>query len=139
MNMLTTGAPAVIAASRHPVEQGWTPPPVGHHRRPGGCLPYADACLSLLLCCDPGLYFFDWCRAPSPSHVVAVELQGQLLARERELDSREGVITAWEDGLAAFERALGEVMKECCTGHIRAEAVQQDFFAQAHVSYSRSK
>jgi hypothetical protein len=71
--------------------------------------------------------------------VVAVELQGQLLARERELDSREGAITAWEDGLAAFEHTLGEVMKECCTGHIRAEAVQQDFFAQAHVSHSRSK
>jgi hypothetical protein len=33
--------------------------------------------------------------------VVADELQGQLLAQERELDSREGVIAAWEDGLVA--------------------------------------
>jgi hypothetical protein len=29
---------------------------------------------------------------------VAVELQEQLLAWEKELDSREGAITAWEDG-----------------------------------------
>jgi hypothetical protein len=39
--------------------------------------------------------------------VVAVELREMLLTQERELDSREGTIAAWEDGLAAFERALG--------------------------------
>jgi hypothetical protein len=33
--------------------------------------------------------------------VVVIELQGQLLEQERELDSREDVIT-WEDGLVAF-------------------------------------
>jgi hypothetical protein len=39
--------------------------------------------------------------------VVAVELREMLLTQERELDSREGTIAAWEDGLAAFENALG--------------------------------
>jgi tetrahydromethanopterin S-methyltransferase subunit F len=31
---------------------------------------------------------------------MAVEMRGQLLARERELDGREGAVTAREDGLA---------------------------------------
>jgi hypothetical protein len=39
--------------------------------------------------------------------VVAIELQEQLLAQEVELDSREGTIIMWEDGLAASEHALG--------------------------------
>jgi hypothetical protein len=34
----------------------------------------------------------NWCRAPSPSNVVAIELQGQLFARDRELDSKEGIL-----------------------------------------------
>jgi hypothetical protein len=33
---------------------------------------------------------------------VAIELQEQLLAQDRELDSREGAIIVWEEGLAAF-------------------------------------
>jgi hypothetical protein len=41
--------------------------------------------------------------------VVAIELQEQLLAQERELDSMEGTIATWEDKLAAFECALGKV------------------------------
>jgi hypothetical protein len=52
--------------------------------------------------------------------VVAVELQEQLLARERELESREGAITAWEDGFMTFEHALGGVHMECDTEHARA-------------------
>jgi hypothetical protein len=71
--------------------------------------------------------------------VVAVELQGQLIARERELDSRECDIATWDDVLVAFERALGKVLRECDIGRVWAEAVQQDFFAQACVSGSRSK
>jgi hypothetical protein len=39
-------------------------------------------------------------------HAVAVELQGQLLFWERELDSQECILMAQEDGLAAFEHAL---------------------------------
>jgi hypothetical protein len=44
------------------------------------------------------------------------------------LDSREGDITMWEDGLAAFELALGKVHTECDISHVQAEVVQQDFF-----------
>jgi hypothetical protein len=71
--------------------------------------------------------------------VVAIELQGQVLARERELDSREGIIAAWEDGLVAFERTLGKVHVEHNISHVWAEAVQQDFTAQSCASSSRSK
>jgi hypothetical protein len=38
---------------------------------------------------------------------MAVELQEQLLARERELDSREGILMAREDGLADSECTIG--------------------------------
>jgi hypothetical protein len=80
VNLLAVGAPAAIAASRHPVEQGWMPPPIEHRCRSGGSLHCAGDCLGLLLCRDTSLYFFDWCRAPSPSPTMVVELQGQLLA-----------------------------------------------------------
>jgi hypothetical protein len=71
----------------------------------------------------------DWCRAPSPSHEVVIELQEHLFDEERELDSREGAIAAWEDGLVAFECALGKVLKERDASCVQVEAVQQDFFA----------
>jgi hypothetical protein len=70
---------------------------------------------------------------------VAVELQGQLHARERGLDSWDGAIVAWEDGLAAFEHAQGKVRIESDASCIQVEAVQQDFFAQTCASSSRSK
>jgi hypothetical protein len=70
---------------------------------------------------------------------VAIELQGQLLAQERELESREGAIATWKDGLAAFERALGKVRMECDASCVRAEGVRQDFFAQMRASSTRSK
>jgi hypothetical protein len=38
---------------------------------------------------------------------VVIELQEQLFARERELDSRECEVAVWEDGLVASEHALG--------------------------------
>jgi hypothetical protein len=44
---------------------------------------------------------------------VAGELRGQLLAWERELDSREGAISVWEDGLVASECTLGRA----CVDH----------------------
>jgi hypothetical protein len=50
---------------------------------------------------------------------VAVDLQGKLLARERELNSQEGVIVAWEEGLVAFAHALGEV-------HVKRDASRAD-------------
>jgi hypothetical protein len=50
--------------------------------------------------------------------VAAIKLWEQLLSWERELETREGAIAAWEDGLVAFERALGRVRMECDTSHI---------------------
>jgi hypothetical protein len=43
---------------------------------------------------------------------VVDELQEQLLTWERELDSREGAIATWQDGLAASKHALGRVCAE---------------------------
>jgi hypothetical protein len=65
----------------------------------------------------------DWRRVSSPSHAVVVELQEHLVARERELDSREGTIVAWEEGLAAFARMLGEVHAEHDASRARADAI----------------
>jgi hypothetical protein len=44
---------------------------------------------------------------PSPSNeaaalAAAVKLQEQLLAQERELDSKESAIATWEDGLVSY-------------------------------------
>jgi hypothetical protein len=39
--------------------------------------------------------------------VVIVELEEQLIARERELDSQEDAIVMWEEGLVALARARG--------------------------------
>jgi hypothetical protein len=54
--------------------------------------------------------------------VVATELQEQLLAREKQLGSREGTVAVWEDGLSASERALGRVCMEHDIEHVQAEA-----------------
>jgi hypothetical protein len=60
-------------------------------------------------------------------------------AWERELESREGTIAAWEGGLAAFERALGRVCMERDTSRIKAEAAQQDYLARTRAFSSQSK
>jgi hypothetical protein len=44
--------------------------------------------------------------------VMVDKLWEQLLTQERELDSREGIIAVWEDGLAASEHALGRACVE---------------------------
>jgi hypothetical protein len=54
---------------------------------------------------------------------VAVELQERLLARERQLDSKEGAIVAWEKGLVEFACALGEVPVEHDASRACADAV----------------
>jgi hypothetical protein len=72
-------------------------------------------------------------------HAVPIELQEQLLSRERELDSQEGAIIAWEEGLVAFAPTLGEVHMECDTSRARADAIQWDFFSQMRASSSWSK
>jgi hypothetical protein len=63
----------------------------------------------------------------------------QLLAQERKLDSREGAIVAWEDGLAAFERALGRACMERDAERAQAEAVRQDFLTKTRAFTSNSK
>jgi hypothetical protein len=55
------------------------------------------------------------------------------------LESREVAITAWEDGLAVLERALGWVCKEHDYSHVQAKAAQQDYLARmcAFISWSK--
>jgi hypothetical protein len=55
---------------------------------------------------------------------TTIGLQEELLAREREQDSREGTISTLEDGLVAFTHTLGEVRPESDAKHVKAEAVQ---------------
>jgi hypothetical protein len=66
--------------------------------------------------------------------VVLDELWVHLLARERELDRREGTIVAWEDGLAFSMHALGRACMECGVERTQAEVVWQDFLARMHTS-----
>jgi hypothetical protein len=56
--------------------------------------------------------------------VLVIELREQLLARERELHSKEGIITVWEDGLVAFEGSLGSVCTERDARCVQAKAAQ---------------
>jgi hypothetical protein len=62
--------------------------------------------------------------------VVVAELQEQLLTWERQLDSREGTIAAWVDGLAPSEYAIGRVCMEHDVESIQAKAAQQDYLAK---------
>jgi hypothetical protein len=117
------GALIAITASCRPILQGLTPPLVGPLHRPGESLLCAGARLVLLLCRDVDFLLVDWCRALSPSHTMAIELQEQLLAQERELDSREGAIIMWEEGLAAFAHVLREVRVERDASRARADAI----------------
>jgi hypothetical protein len=51
------------------------------------------------------------------------------LLGERELDSKEGAIVVWEDGLRAFEEILGKACMERDAEHTQAKVVQQEYFA----------
>jgi hypothetical protein len=55
---------------------------------------------------------------------VLDELRVQLLAQERELDSWEGAIVAWKDGLVDSEHAHGRACMERDAKPAQAEAVQ---------------
>jgi hypothetical protein len=70
---------------------------------------------------------------------MIVELQEQLLARERELDNREGAIVAWGESLTVFARALGEVTTECDASRTRAAATLWDYSTQVSASSSQSE
>jgi hypothetical protein len=65
---------------------------------------------------------------------MVIELQEQLFAKERELDSWESALTAREDNLAASEYALGRVCVECDAECDRATAVRQDYRARLSAS-----
>jgi hypothetical protein len=67
------------------------------------------------------------------------ELQVQILARERELDSREGAITTWEDGLAASQRTHGRPCMECNDEHAQAKVVWQNSLIRMHAFTFNSK
>jgi hypothetical protein len=68
------------------------------------------------------------CR-PSPplgtavTSVMVEELQEQLPTLEEELNSREGAIITWEDGLTTSEHILGKACMERDAERAQAEAV----------------
>jgi hypothetical protein len=64
---------------------------------------------------------------------IAVEFQEQLVARERVLDSREGTLTTWENGLVASKSALGRVCMERNIECTQAEAARSDYRARIHI------
>jgi hypothetical protein len=67
---------------------------------------------------------------------VIAELQKQLTPQERELDSRDGTIIAWEEGLMAYAHALGDVSTGCDADRAGLETTQWDFFAYVCTSSS---
>jgi hypothetical protein len=69
---------------------------------------------------------------------VIVELQRQLLAQERELDNREGVVNAWEVGLMNFAHALEELRAEHDASRACMDDIWQNFPTQVCASSSRS-
>jgi hypothetical protein len=75
----------------------------------------------------------------NPSSTVVAELQEQLLARERDLDSREGSIITWEESLLVSGRALKEVSAGCDSSHAHMGATRCDYLAQVGTSSSRSE
>jgi hypothetical protein len=70
---------------------------------------------------------------------VIAKLQDQLLAREMELDSREGTVIAWEESLATFTRALREALMGHDASCAHAGATRRDYVAQVSASSSQSE
>jgi hypothetical protein len=68
---------------------------------------------------------------------VITELQEQLLAWDRGLDSRDGAIIAWEERVIAFALSLGEVSAERDASCARVDAVWRDFSTKVCASHSR--
>jgi hypothetical protein len=62
------------------------------------------------------------------SSTVVAELQKQLLARERELDSREGTIITWEESLLVSAHMLKEVSAGCDTSRAHMGDARRDSF-----------
>jgi hypothetical protein len=70
---------------------------------------------------------------------VITELQDQLLAREMELDSQEGVVITWEESMTAFSHALEEARAGSDTSCAHAGAAQQDYLTLVSASSSQPK
>jgi hypothetical protein len=73
-----------------------------------------------------------------PSSAVVAELQEQLLARERELDSREGAIVTWEESLLVSARTLREASAESDATRALMATTRRDYLAQIGTFGSRS-
>jgi hypothetical protein len=69
---------------------------------------------------------------------VIDELQEQLLALERELDSQEGTVVTWEEGLTTFAHVLGEASTEHDASSAHADVIRCDFSDQVRTSSTRS-
>jgi hypothetical protein len=70
---------------------------------------------------------------------VVEELQEQLLAREQEMNSREGAIATWEDGITSSERSLGRACMERNANHAQTEAIRQDYLTRSRALTSSFK
>jgi hypothetical protein len=71
---------------------------------------------------------------------MIVEQQEELLAWERELESHEGTIIAWEESLMAFAHVLrGGAIVECDASHACVDAIWQDYSVHVSASSSWSK
>jgi hypothetical protein len=70
---------------------------------------------------------------------VIVKLQDELLARGKELDSREGAVIMREESLMAFACVLRDASAEHDTSHARADAIQRDYSTQLSVYSSQSE
>jgi hypothetical protein len=92
-SVLGAGTPLMMVVNHCPTKQGWTPPLVVPHHWLGVVLLCAGSCVGLLLVIVL-IPLLDWCRPSSSFGAMAIELQEQLLAQERELESREGAIAA---------------------------------------------
>jgi hypothetical protein len=55
------------------------------------------------------------------------------------MDNKEGTIIAWENGLVAFEHALGRACMECDAERAQVKAVRQDYLARTHAFMSVPK
>jgi cysteine sulfinate desulfinase/cysteine desulfurase-like protein len=70
---------------------------------------------------------------------VIIELQEQLLAQGKELDSREGTVFMWEESLIAFAHVLREASTEHDASRAHVDAVRRDYSAQVSMSSSQSE
>jgi hypothetical protein len=70
---------------------------------------------------------------------VITELQDQLLAREKELDNREGAIIVWEESLTTFTCTLGVARVGCDASLAHGSAIRRDHLTQVSASSSQSE